>query len=73
MSTSAAGVDCYPYGLRSLSAAHNPGGTMEATLRRLGRFEVVPPPGPSKFVQPETVLYDLDGAALVRIDTYVGL
>ena len=72
MSTSAAGVDCYPYGLRSLSVAHNPGGTMEATLRRLGRFEVVPPPGPSKFVQPETVLYDLDGAGLFALIPALG-
>ena len=62
MSASADGVDCYPYGLRSLSAEHNPGGTMAATLRRLGRFKVVPPPGPSRFVEPETAMYELDGA-----------
>ena len=62
MSTSCAGVDCYPHGLQSLSARHTPGGTMEATLARLGGFALVPPPGPSKFVQPATALYDLDGA-----------
>jgi hypothetical protein len=62
MSASVDGVDCYPYGLRSLSAEHNPGGTMAATLRRLGRFKLVPPPGPSKFVEPETAMYELDGA-----------
>ncbi len=62
MSASVDGVDCYPYGLRSLSSEHNPGGTMAATLRRLGRFKLVPPPGPSKFVEPETAMYELDGA-----------
>ena len=67
MSTSCAGVDCYPHGLQSLSASHNPGGTMGATLRRLGGFALVPPPGPSKFVQPETALYDLDGAPQVCV------
>lgn len=36
---------------------------MEATLKRLGDVEVIPPPeGGSKFVQPQTVMYHLDGA-----------
>ncbi|KAK9821465.1 hypothetical protein WJX81_005867 [Elliptochloris bilobata] len=50
---------------------------MEATLRRLGAFALVPPPGPSKFVKPETALYDLDGKQrrwdVVRTHPSVGI
>ena len=35
---------------------------MEATLRRLGEVDIVPSPGESKFVHPQTVMYHLDGA-----------
>ncbi|BDA45428.1 probable uridine diphosphate glucose pyrophosphatase NUDT14 at C-terminar half [Coccomyxa sp. Obi] len=52
--------DLYPHGLMSFSKEHNPGGLMEATLRRLGEVEVVPSPGESKFVHPQTVMYHLD-------------
>ena len=45
-----------------LLAEHNPGGLMEATLRRLGEVDIVPSPGESKFVHPQTVMYHLDGA-----------
>ena len=34
---------------------------MEKTLQRLGEVEIIPPPGPSKFVAPQTVMYHLDG------------
>ena len=45
-----------------VTAEHNPGGIMEATLKRLGDVEVIPTPGDSKFVRPQTVMYHLDGA-----------
>ncbi|CAL5228647.1 g11815 [Coccomyxa viridis] len=51
----------YPHGLKSMSKEHNPGGTMEKTLQRLGEVDIIPPPGPSKFVAPQTVMYHLDG------------
>lgn len=35
--------------------------TMEKTLKRLGSFEVVPTPGPSAFVKPASIMYELDG------------
>ena len=54
----AAKVEGYWY----LRAEHNPGGVMAATLKRLGPLEVVPSPGESKFVRPETIYYHLDGA-----------
>ena len=34
---------------------------MEMTLQRLGEVNIIPPPGPSKFVSPQTVMYHLDG------------
>ena len=34
---------------------------MEKTLQRLGEVDIIPPPGPSKFVAPQTVMYHLDG------------
>jgi hypothetical protein len=34
---------------------------MAATLKRLGDLEVVPSPGDSKFVRPQTIFYHLDG------------
>jgi hypothetical protein len=37
---------------------------MEATLRRLGEVEIIPSPGESKFVHPQTVMYHLDGAGI---------
>lgn len=37
---------------------------MEATLRRLGEVEIIPSPGESKFVHPQTVMYHLDGASI---------
>ena len=40
---------------------HNPGGIMEKTLQRLGQIDIIPPPGPSRFVSPQTVMYHLDG------------
>ena len=43
------------------SVEHNPGGIMEKTLQRLGEIDIIPPPGPSKFVSPQTVMYHLDG------------
>ena len=43
------------------TAEHNPGGTMDKTLQRLGEVDIIPPPGPSKFVAPQTVMYHLDG------------
>ncbi|CAL8470972.1 g10514 [Coccomyxa elongata] len=45
----------------SFSKEHNPGGLMEATLKRLGEVDIVPSPGESKFVHPQTVMYHLDG------------
>lgn len=36
---------------------------MEKTLQRLGEVDIIPPPGPSKFVAPQTVMYHLDGEA----------
>ncbi len=35
---------------------------MEKTLQRLGEVDIIPPPGPSKFVAPQTVMYHLDGS-----------
>ncbi len=46
-------------------AEHNPGGLMEATLKSLGEVDIVPSPGESKFVHPQTVMYHLDGATPV--------
>ena len=40
---------------------HSPGGVMEKTLQRLGKIDIIPPPGPSRFVSPQTVMYHLDG------------
>lgn len=36
---------------------------MEKTLQRLGPVDIIPPPGPSRFVAPQTVMYHLDGEA----------
>eukprot|EP00878_Enallax_costatus_P006192 GHUV01006491.1.p1 GENE.GHUV01006491.1~~GHUV01006491.1.p1 ORF type:complete len:285 (+),score=46.58 GHUV01006491.1:220-1074(+) len=53
-----ASADMYPHGLKSLS----PDTAMAKTLARLGsKFEIVPLPGDSAFVQPASIHYELDG------------
>lgn len=43
---------------------------MEKTLQRLGEVDIIPPPGPSKFVAPQTVMYHLDGTlALLHLQS----
>ena len=41
------------------AAGHKPQGTMEQTLRRLGSIEIVEPPGPSNFVKPYSIMYEM--------------
>ena len=53
---SAESADLYKHGLQSLSKEPF---KMEATLRRLGKLEIVDTPGPSAFVKPYTVNYSL--------------
>ena len=40
---------------------------MEKTLQRLGEVDIIPPPGPSKFVAPQTVMYHLDGSLPIKV------
>lgn len=49
----------YPHGLRSLAAENR---TMKATIARLGHIQLKDF-SPSKFVRPETVIYELDGVS----------
>lgn len=50
---------------------------MEKTLQRLGPVDIIPPPGPSRFVAPQTVMYHLDGRQrrwdMVKAHSSVGI
>lgn len=61
MSRSFASEDFYKHGLQSLSAEGNPSGTMAKAMQRLGTVSLQPMPGESKFVKPESVIYEMDG------------
>lgn len=42
-------------------AEGNPSGTMAKAMQRLGTVSLQPMPGESKFVKPESVIYEMDG------------
>ena len=43
-------------------AEGNPSGTMAKAMQRLGKVTLQAMPGSSKFVKPQSVMYEMDGA-----------
>lgn len=54
--------DFYKYGLKPVVGK----GIMDATLKRLGTVEIKAMEG-SKFVKPQSVMYELDGKSLIIV------